>query len=106
MDEGHLSNTLSIFLGLMFAVVLFTSVARRLRLPHPSLLALGGLVMAFIPRLPPVRLNPNVVLLLFQPPLLFSAAWRIPWREFVAVLQPVTVLAIGLVLFTTFGVGF
>src|SRR5215831_16144587 len=46
MDEGHLSNTVSIFLGLMFAVVVFTSVARRLRLPHPSLLALGGLVMA------------------------------------------------------------
>jgi len=105
MDEGHLSNTVSIFLGLMFAVVVFTSVARRLRLPHPSLLALGGLVMAFIPGLPRVQLNPNVVLLMFLPPLLFSAGWRIAWRELVAVLQPVTVLAIGLVLFTTFGVG-
>jgi len=105
MDQGYLSHTLSIFLGLIFVVVLFTFAARRLRLPHPSLLALGGLLMAFIPRLPRVQLNPDVVLLMFLPPLLFSAGWRIPWREFVAVLQPVAVLAIGLVLFTTFGVG-
>jgi CPA1 family monovalent cation:H+ antiporter len=100
-----LSHTLATVLGLLFAVVLLTSAARRLRLPHPSLLALGGLGMAFIPRLPRLQLDPDVVLLVFLPPLLFSAGWRIAWRELVANLRTILVLAIGLVLFTTFGVG-
>jgi CPA1 family monovalent cation:H+ antiporter len=100
-----LAHSLATMLALLFAVVLFTTVARRLRLPYPSLLALGGLVMALIPRLPRLQLDPDVVLLVFLPPLLFGAGWRISWSELVQQLRPITVLAIGLVLFTTVGVG-
>jgi Na+/H+ antiporter len=100
-----LSHTLPTVLALLFAVVLFTTVARRLRLPYPSLLALGGLLMAIVPGLPRMQLAPDVVLLVFLPPLLFGAGWRIPWREFVEQARPISVLAIGLVLFTTVGIG-
>src|SRR5262249_1612243 len=100
-----LSHTLPTVLALLFAVVLFTTVARRLRLPYPSLLALGGLVMAIVPGVPRMELPPDVVLLVFLPPLLFGAGWRIPWREFVEQARPIGVLAIGLVLFTTVGIG-
>ncbi len=99
-----LAHTLAGVLALLFAVVLFATAARRLRLPYPSLLALGGLILALIPGLPRTQLDPEVVLLVFLPPLLFGAGWRISWSEFVQNLRPITILAIGLVLFTTVGV--
>jgi Na+/H+ antiporter len=100
-----LSHTLGTVLVLFFAVVLFTALARRLRLPYPSLLALGGLLMALVHGLPRLDLDPDVVLLVFLPPLLFGAGWRIPWNELFANLRPIGILAIGLVLFTTLGIG-
>jgi CPA1 family monovalent cation:H+ antiporter len=99
-----LALRLPTLLGLLFAVVAFALTARRLRLPYPSLLALGGLILALVPRLPRLQLAPDIVLFVFLPPLLFSAGWRIPWPDFAALLRPITVLAIGLVLLTTIGV--
>lgn len=94
-----------VVLGLLVAVVLLTTVARRLRLPYPSLLALGGLILAVLPGLPDVEIAPDLVLQVFLPPLLFSTGWRLSWREFVRNLRPIAILAVGLVLFTTIGVG-
>jgi Na+/H+ antiporter len=99
-----LAHSLASVLGLLFGVVLFATVALRLRLPYPSLLALGGLMMALIPGLPRSPLDPDIVLLVFLPPLLFGAGWRISWNEFVQNLRPIAILAVGLVLFTTVGV--
>src|SRR5690348_16226266 len=101
-----LAHTLATVAVLLLAVVLFSTVARRLHLPYPSLLALGGLCMALIPGLPRVQLDPEVMLLVFLPPLIIGAGWRISWRDFVANLRPIAVLAVGLVLFTTVGIGF
>jgi Na+/H+ antiporter len=101
-----LRHTLATILVLAFAVVVLTTLARRLRLPYPSLLALGGLGMALVPGLPRMHLDPDIVLLVFLPPLLFAAGWRTPWREFAEQLGPISVLAVGLVLFTTIGVGY
>ena len=83
------------------AVVVFASVANRVGLPYPILLVLGGLALSFIPELPEVRLAPDVVLMLFLPPLLFSAAWNTSWRDFRENIRPISLLAIGLVLATT-----
>jgi CPA1 family monovalent cation:H+ antiporter len=69
------------------------------------LLALAGLVLATLPGLPRVDLAPDVFLVVFLPPLLFGAGWRISWGEFVRQLRPIVVLALGLVLFTTVGIG-
>jgi CPA1 family monovalent cation:H+ antiporter len=100
-----LSEALGTVLALLFAVVLFTTAAQRLRLPFPSLLALGGLVMALIPGLPRLQLPPDVVMLVFLPPLLFSAGWRLSPQELAENARPIALLAIGLVVFTTLGVG-
>jgi monovalent cation/hydrogen antiporter len=75
--------------------------ARRVKVPYPILLVLGGLVLAFIPGLPAVRIEPGQVLLIFLPPLLFGAAWLTSWRDFAANLRPIALLAIGLVVATT-----
>src|SRR5207249_363768 len=79
---------------------------RKLPIPYPILLVLGGLALALIPGLPRVRLNPELVFIFFLPPLLYPAALFTSWRDFQANLRPISLLAIGLVLFTTVTVGF
>ena len=70
-------------------------------MPYPILLVVGGLALAFVPGLPQVHIDPELVLLLFLPPLLFAAAWFTSWRDFAANKRPIALLAIGLVVVTT-----
>ena len=88
-------------LGLMVAVAAVAVLARRLQVPYPILLVIGGLGLALIPGLPRVRLNPELVFLFFLPPLLYPAALFTSWRDFRADLGSISLLAVGLVLFTT-----
>ena len=86
---------------ILFLVVLGTVVAAfagRLRVPAPSLLVIAGLVVALLPRFPPVHVPPEVVSLVVLPPLLYAASEELPWRDLRAVWRPVAVLAVGLVL--------
>jgi Na+/H+ antiporter len=88
-------------LGLLVAVAAVAVLARKLQVPYPILLVIGGLLLALIPGLPRVRLNPELVFLFFLPPLLYPAALFTSWRDFRANLGSISPLAIGLVLFTT-----
>jgi len=83
------------------AVIALATLAQTLDIPYPILLVLGGLVLGFVPGLPKVSLDPNVLFLLFIPPLVFSSAWFTSWRDFRANLRPIVLLATGLVLLTT-----
>lgn len=98
------------FLGLLMAVAALALLARKITTPYPILLVLGGLALAvlmeFFPRAPKIRLDPEIVFLLFLPPLLFSPALFTSWRDFKANLRPILLLAVGLVLFTTVCVGY
>lgn len=80
-------------------------LAHKWEIPYPIMLVLGGLAFALIPGLPRVRLNPELVFLFFLPPLLYPAALFTSWRDFRANLRPISLLAIGLVLFTTAAIG-
>jgi monovalent cation/hydrogen antiporter len=95
-----------IFVGLLLVVALLALVARRVSIPYPVLFVLGGLVLGLIPKLPRVRLDPQVVFLFVLPPLLYPAALFTPWRDFRANLRPIGLLAVGLVLFTTVAVAY
>src|SRR5262245_27407365 len=77
------------------------AVARRFLVPYPIFLVLGGLVLGFVPGVPAVRLDPELVFLIFLPPILFSAAYFTSFRDFHANLRPITLLAVGLVVATT-----
>jgi CPA1 family monovalent cation:H+ antiporter len=92
---------LEVVLGLLVAVVVLAIVAPWLRIPAPILFVLGGLVLALIPQVPDVVLAPDVVFLLFLPPLLYSAAFDTSIRDIRAHIQPIVSLAVGLVLATT-----
>lgn len=93
-----------VVLGLLVAVVVLAMVARRLRLPYPIVMVIGGLVLAVIPGVPRVVLAPGIVFLVFLPPLLFKAAWGTSIRDFRANFRSISLLAFGLVLTTTAGV--
>jgi monovalent cation/hydrogen antiporter len=83
--------------GLLFGVGVLVVLAPVLRIPYPILLVLGGLALAFVPGLPEFDLRPEVVLLGFLPPLLYSSAFFTSVRDLRANLRPVSMLAIGLV---------
>src|SRR5438094_264074 len=94
-----------IILALLVAVVLLGIAARRLGVPSPVLLVIGGLVIALLPGLPPVEFEPRLIFVVFIPPLLYRAALTASWRDLRANLRPITLLAVGLVVFTTIVVG-
>ena len=81
------------------------TLATRLKIPYPILLVIGGSALGFVPRLPPVVLDPELVFLLFLPPLLYVSAIFTSWRDFRANIRAISLLAVGLVLMTTFVVG-
>lgn len=75
-------------------------LANKWAIPYPVLLVLGGLTLSFIPFHPVIRLDPNLVLFFFLPPLLYPAALFTSWRDFRRNLRSILFLAIGLVLMT------
>src|SRR5215510_8016979 len=98
MEELHQLETV---VALLAAVLVLATAARRVLIPYPIFLVLGGLVIGVLPRVPVVRLDPDIVFLIFLPPVLFSAAYFTSLRDFRANLRPITLLAVGLVLATT-----
>jgi CPA1 family monovalent cation:H+ antiporter len=97
---------IEVIMGLLAAVAALALLSRQLPIPYPILLVVAGLLISFIPGLPQAQLNPEIVFLFFLPPLLYPAALFTSWRDFRANLRPISLLAVGLVLFTTVAVGF
>lgn len=96
-----MTGLVEIFVGMLLAVVVLALLARRFKLPYPIFFVIGGTILGFMPRLPQIRLDPELVFLVVLPPLLFPAALFTSWRDFRANLRPISLLAVGLVLFTT-----
>ncbi|HSL33940.1 MAG TPA: Na+/H+ antiporter [Candidatus Limnocylindrales bacterium] len=90
---------------LLAAATALAILARRFGIPYPILLVLGGLAVGFVPGLPRVELEPELVFLLFLPPILFGAGYFTSIRDFKANLRAITLLSVGLVLTTTAVVG-
>src|SRR5437879_4447473 len=79
-------------------------LARRISVAPAILLLLAGIGLAFVPGMPTVELPPQLVLLVFLPPLIYSASVAMSWREFKANLRPIILLSVGCVIFTAFAV--
>ncbi|SEW51233.1 Na+/H+ antiporter [Chitinophaga arvensicola] len=90
----------SIVIFIMALMILLSAVADKIRLPYPVLLITAGIGIGFIPALPNIELNPEVVFLLFLPPLLYDAAFNISPEEFRTNFNTIGTLAIGLVFLT------
>ena len=96
-----ITREIQTLLLLLIAIAAIGVVAKRSSIPPAILLVLTGVVLALIPGLPAVRLAPQLVLLLVLPPLIYSSAVAMSWREFRFNLRPISLLAIGCVVFTT-----
>jgi monovalent cation/hydrogen antiporter len=93
-----------VFLLLLFFIVVFGILARKVGTPYPIIMVMGGLLLSFIPEIPAVTLNPDLIFLVVLPPLLYSSAWNTSWRDFRYNIVTISLLAFGLVAFTVIGV--
>ena len=87
-------------LCILAAVTALLIIAQWARIPYPILLVLGGLGLALAPGIPDVVLEPELVLLIILPPLLYAAAYFTPLRELRRNVAQISMLAVGLVLAT------
>ncbi|MBA3424364.1 MAG: cation:proton antiporter, partial [Rubrobacter sp.] len=94
------SGEIEFLIVLLGAVVLLAQLARVVKVPYPIFLVLGGLAIGFIPKIPEISLPPEVIFLVFLPPLLNSAAFSSSPLDLRAHMRPILLLAIGLVLLT------
>jgi Na+/H+ antiporter len=98
-------NLLEIVIFLLLCAVALGWLSRRAGVPYPIALVLGGGALGFVPKLPQVDFDPEFLLVLVLPPILYQAALLTSWRDFKANLRPIGLLAIGLVIATTLAVG-
>lgn len=98
--RGSNLNPIELVLLLLVAIAVVATVARRVGVPYPILMVLGGLGLGFLPGVPRFELAPEVVFLVFLPPLLYYAGFFTSVRDFKANSRPIALLAVGLVLFT------
>jgi len=94
-------TNIGIIILLLAIVTALAQVTDKVRIPYPILLVLAGIAIGLIPGLPIVTLDPDVVFLVFLPPVLYAAAWNTSWPDFKQSIRPISLLAIGCVLFTT-----
>src|SRR6059036_1810275 len=95
-----MATPVELILICLVAVALLALVARKIGVPYPILLTIAGGLLAFVPGLPTIRLDPKLVFDLFLPPLIYPAAVYTSWRDFRANLRSILPLAIFLVLLT------
>lgn len=94
-------ENITIIIILLFGIAFLGILSKKYNFPFPIVLVLSGVVISVVPGLPVVALNPNIVFVIFLPPLLYYAAWYTSWHDFKGSIRPITLAAIGLVLFTT-----
>ena len=99
-----MTETFQILILLLVVISAVAVVARRLEVPPSILLVITGVALALIPGLPTLQLAPDLVLVLVLPPVVYSSAVAMSWREFRFNLRPIGLLAIGCVVFTTIAV--
>ncbi len=94
----------TIILVLLGIMVMLTVVADKIRIASPIVLIIAGIAIGFLPAMPPLEIDPEIIFLLFLPPLLYDAAFNIHFKDFRENLGTISALAIGLVFLTTAGV--
>src|SRR5271167_4864084 len=102
--HGEMTETFQILILLLAVISVVGLIAKRLQIPPSILLVITGVALALIPGLPTLQLAPDLVLVLVLPPVIYSSAVAMSWREFRFNLRPIGLLAVGCVAFTTIAV--
>jgi len=93
-------ENVSLIILFLFGITFLGLLSYRYRFPFPIVLVLSGIVISLIPGLPVVSLSPEIVFVIFLPPILYAAAWNTSWHSFKSSISPITRAAVGLVLLT------
>jgi CPA1 family monovalent cation:H+ antiporter len=104
MAETGVHGAQLVLLLLLLFVTTFAALARKIQTPYPIVLVMAGLLVSFVPGIPKIALDPDLIFLVVLPPLLYAAAWVTSWRDFSRNLVSIGMLALGLVGFTVLGV--
>jgi CPA1 family monovalent cation:H+ antiporter len=101
-----IQDNLLLILSLLFTISILTMLSNKLKNSYPIFLVIGGLLISLIPGVPNISLHPDLVFLIFLPPLLYAAAWNTSWLDFWSQKRPASLLSFGLVFFTSGAVAF
>lgn len=103
MNHGALLSpeNILLILSMLFAIAILTMLGKKLKISYPIFLVIAGLIISLIPGMPDISLEPDLVFLVFLPPLLYAAAWNTSWKDFWKLRRPISLLAFGLVIFTS-----
>lgn len=99
-------TTLLLILALFFAMALLYLLSQRWKISYPIFLVIGGLGISFIPGIPAISVDPDIVFLIFLPPLLFEAAWYTSWNDLWKWKRSIVLLGFGLVLITSLAIAY
>lgn len=99
--EPMLQEQLLVVISLLFGIAMLTMLSEKLKMSYPILLVISGLLISLIPGMPVISLEPDLVFLIFLPPILYAAAWNTSWKDFWKLRRPISLLAFGLVIFTS-----
>lgn len=90
-----------LYLGLIVFMMLLILFGQRIKIAYPIVLVVGGLLLSLIPSVPDIQINPDLIFLIFLPPLLFEAAWNASWKEFWRWRRTISVFAFLVVIVTS-----
>ena len=99
-DAGETMTEALVLLTFLAAVVVLSIAAKRWRIPYPIAFVIGGVALAFMRHLPRPHPDPELIMLIVVPPLLYGAAWSTDWFQFRRAALPITLHAVGLVIVT------
>ncbi|PPK99602.1 Na+/H+ antiporter [Parapedobacter indicus] len=101
-----IEHQLLLVLALFFAMALLYLLSQRINISYPIFLVIGGLGISFIPGVPNITIDPDLILLIFLPPLLFEAAWYTSWNNFWRWKRSILMMGFGLVFFTSLAIAY
>ncbi|QJD98202.1 Na+/H+ antiporter [Mucilaginibacter robiniae] len=94
-------DTFSFYLILLLIILFLVMLARKLKIAYPIVLVIGGLLLGFIPKLPKVSIDPEMIFLIFLPPLLYDAAGQASWKNIWKFRRIISSFAFGIVILTS-----
>jgi len=97
-----MQSTFILFLFMAFVILFLGMVAKKLKIAPPIILVLGGLLLSTIPQIPAISIDPEMIFIIFLPPLLYEAAWYTSWKDFWRWRRVITSFAFLIVIITSF----
>ncbi len=90
------------YISLVIAILLLVMLAQKLKIAYPIILVIGGLLLSLIPGIPVIDIDPELIFIIFLPPLLYEAAWYTSWKDLWRWRRVISSFAFLIVIVTSF----